>query len=152
MVLECLLLMGDILARPSFVTQGALRNWLGGGKGMSPSAATEPQCCLMACLFPAVPAEFCCDVMLHCHTQAPGVPMGLVGAAVSGSCGAVSHHARSMKERFFISIFLIAKLLSLMKEESKGGRGQLQRECTGKAVLSFGVKNRFLCISGYKPW
>lgn len=56
------------------------------------------------------------------------------------------------ERKVYFYFFLMAKLLSLMKEEWRGGRGQLQRECTGKAVLSFGVKSRFLCISGYKPW
>lgn len=32
--------------------------------------------------------------------------MGLVGAAISGSCGAVSQHARFMEERFFLILFL----------------------------------------------
>lgn len=50
-VLGCLLLIGDAPARPTTVTLGAFRNWLGGGRGMSPSAAAEPQSCLMACLF-----------------------------------------------------------------------------------------------------
>lgn len=101
LVLEGLLLMGDNLARPSFVTLGALRSWLGGGKGMSPSAAIEPQCCLMTCLFPTVCAALYCGVMLHWDAQVPGDPMDLVGAAICGSCEAVSQHARSMKERFF---------------------------------------------------
>lgn len=93
--------MGDIVARPSFVTLSALGAWLCGGKGMSPSAAIEPQ----LCLFPAVSAVLYSDLMLHWDAQVPGVPMDLVGAAISGSCEAVSQHARSMKGRFISFYF-----------------------------------------------
>lgn len=51
LVLGYLLLTGDAPARPTTVTLGALWNWLGGGRGMFPSAAADPQSCLMACLF-----------------------------------------------------------------------------------------------------
>lgn len=49
LVLECLLLMGRSWPDRALGTLGVLRSWLGGGKGMSPSAATEPHCCLMPC-------------------------------------------------------------------------------------------------------
>lgn len=116
LVLGCVPLMGDVLARPSIVTLGALRNRLGGGKGMSPSAATEPQCCLTTRLFPTVSAVLYCDVMLHPDTQLPGVPMDLVGAAVCGSREAVSQHDRPMRQRFVLFFFFKAKLVSLMKK------------------------------------
>ena len=51
LLLVCLLVMRDAPARPATVTSGALRNWLGGGRGMTPSAVIEPQPCLMTCLF-----------------------------------------------------------------------------------------------------
>lgn len=86
---------------------GALRNWLGGGRGLSPSVVIEPQSCLMTCFFYTVSI-----VMLNQDTSVPGVPVGLVGGAISGSRAAVLQLASFHKTKMLFK----AKLDSLVKE------------------------------------